>query len=87
MVFIDFDCLLTFGILSHGLTHVVQAGPELSNPPAFVSWVLGLQACAIIPGYTDFKRILVIICIEKDPSQSVRCKKSTTHSFTEGLQS
>jgi hypothetical protein len=32
-------------------THFVdQAGLELRNPPASASWVLGLKACAIMPG-------------------------------------
>jgi hypothetical protein len=36
-------------------THFVdQAGLELRNPPASASRVLGLKACATMPGQTDF---------------------------------
>jgi hypothetical protein len=36
-------------------THFVdQAGLELRNPPASASGVLGLKACATMPGYSSY---------------------------------
>jgi hypothetical protein len=42
-------------------THFVdQAGLELRNPPASVSQVLGLKACATMPGSSLFFLLLVL---------------------------
>jgi hypothetical protein len=57
-------CLILFqdrvSLCSSGCpgTHSVdQAGLELRNPPASVSQVLGLKACATTPGYFVFSSV------------------------------
>jgi hypothetical protein len=39
-----------------GTYFVDQAGLELRNPPASASWVLGLKACATMPGWISLLR-------------------------------
>jgi hypothetical protein len=41
---------LCIALADLGLNSVDQAGLELRNPPASASQVLGLKACAIMPG-------------------------------------
>jgi hypothetical protein len=45
-------------------THSVdQAGLELRNPPASASQMLGLKACATMPGCFSFVIIIVVVII------------------------
>jgi hypothetical protein len=44
-------------------THSVdQAGLELRNPPASASWVLGLKACATMPGWFSSFLNSTVLC-------------------------
>jgi hypothetical protein len=45
------------------LNFVDQAGLELRNPPASASRVLGLKACATMPGSNSFKKMCVCVCV------------------------
>jgi hypothetical protein len=47
---IFWDRVSLCGLGCPGTHSVDQAGLEFRNPPASVSWVLGLKACATMPG-------------------------------------
>jgi hypothetical protein len=61
-------------------THFVdQAGLELRNPPAPASRVLGLKACATMPGYSMLEILTVLIlCGPSFSSEAVGQQPSRT---------